>query len=304
MAKRQWIDLVLSHSPAQLLFQLGAHRALVALAYHDILDESRFLAQITWLARNAKVVSAEDVCRALRGDCTLPKRAVLITFDDGDRTVYDVGLPILRKLGLPAVTFIVTGLVDTDEPFWWVEVEELVRNGARFPGVDFSSGREVVRWIKKLPNDERLAALDILRQSASTLAEKTPQLTRDELRELDCNGIEIGNHTFSHPNLSQCDAATVEAEVRTGHGILAEILGRPPRLFAYPGGDRHPKVPSVLRALDYQAGFLFDHRIGPFPPRDPLAISRVRVNSTTSMNRYRTIMSGLHPFIHRARGLS
>jgi peptidoglycan/xylan/chitin deacetylase (PgdA/CDA1 family) len=304
MAKRQWIDLVLSHSPAQLLFRLGADRSLVALAYHDILDESRFLAQVTWLASNANVVSAEDVCRAIRGDGVLPKRAVLITFDDGDRTVYDVGLPILRGMGLPAVAFVVAGLVDTDEPFWWVEVEELVRNGARFPGVKFDSGREVVRWIKKLPNEERLAALGVLRKSANAVAEKTPQLTRDELRELDSCGIEIGNHTFSHPCLNQCDATTVEAEVRAGHERLAEIIGRPPRLFAYPGGDRHPTVPSVLRSLDYQAGFLFDHRIGRFPPRDPLAISRVRVNSTTSMNRYRTIMSGLHPFIHRARGLS
>ena len=36
----------------------------------------------------------------------LPRRALLITFDDGYRSFVDVALPILRRLGLPSVLFV------------------------------------------------------------------------------------------------------------------------------------------------------------------------------------------------------
>jgi hypothetical protein len=48
--------------------------------------------------------------------------------------------------------------------------------------------------------------------------------------------------------------------------------------------------------------FLFDHRLAPLPLREPLRISRLRVNSDTSTDRFRIILSGLHPTVHRVRG--
>ena len=39
-------------------------------------------------------------------------------------------------------------------------------------------------------------------------------------------------------------------------------------------------------------------------PGHPLRLSRVRVNSDTSLDRFAIILSGLHPALHHARGRS
>ena len=44
---------------------------------------------------------------------------MLLTFDDGDRSLYVDGLPLLRAYGVPAVAYVIAGLIGTDEPFWW-----------------------------------------------------------------------------------------------------------------------------------------------------------------------------------------
>jgi peptidoglycan/xylan/chitin deacetylase (PgdA/CDA1 family) len=43
-----------------------------------------------------------------------PENAVVITFDDGVRCVYEHALPILARYGFPASVFVVSGLLDAD----------------------------------------------------------------------------------------------------------------------------------------------------------------------------------------------
>jgi peptidoglycan/xylan/chitin deacetylase (PgdA/CDA1 family) len=59
-----------------------------------------FRAQLAWLARHGfQAVTLRRVYDAWRGRATLPKRPVVLTFDDGYRSVYSVGLPALRRHG-------------------------------------------------------------------------------------------------------------------------------------------------------------------------------------------------------------
>jgi peptidoglycan-N-acetylglucosamine deacetylase len=48
---------------------------------------------------------------------------------------------------------------------------------------------------------------------------------------------EVGNHSWSHPDLGMVDAARVHAEVGRAHDTLAAILGRAPGLFRPPYGN-------------------------------------------------------------------
>jgi hypothetical protein len=82
---------------------------------------------------------------------------------------------------------------------------------------------------------------------------------------------------------------------------LADI-GHPPRAFAYPDSQSDPRVQRALARIGYEVGFLFDHRVNDRSLLDPLSLSHVRVDSTTSIDRFATIVSGLHPAIHHARG--
>jgi peptidoglycan/xylan/chitin deacetylase (PgdA/CDA1 family) len=226
---------------------------------------------------------------------------VLVTFDDGDRTVLDVAAPMLYERGVPGVAFVVAGLLDTDQPYWWDEVAELVENGGRV-GVEQRAPAAVVALLKRVPDDERRQAIDDLRASARRPAGRTTQLRARDLLDLEEAGIAVGNHTLTHPCLPRCSDEQVRSEVVEAHRLLSDALGHPPRAFAYPNGDWDGRAREALSAEGYGLGVLFDHRLARWPLADPLRVSRLRVNSTTPMPRFRTILSGLHPAVHHARG--
>jgi peptidoglycan/xylan/chitin deacetylase (PgdA/CDA1 family) len=296
-----WLDVALRLSPAQPFFHWTASRKLAVLAYHGVDQPERFEEHLDVLRRTAYVVSLEEALDVFEGRRSLPRRAVLITFDDGHRSVLDVGMPMLRERGLPAVVFVVAGVVDTDRPFWWAEVEDLVARGGSVRGMSQGSGRQVVSALKRASDDERRAALEELR---GIVGPTTPmaQLTGPELRTLESAGVAVGNHAWSHPCLGRCSDTVLRREIEDAHAALTSILGHPPHAFAYPDGQYDPRAADVLGELGYRAAFVFDHRLSDSRPRDPLAVSRLRVNSTTTLDRFQTIASGLHPAIHRARG--
>ena len=47
-----------------------------------------------------------------QGKTDLPEKSVLITFDDGNETLYEYALPMLKKYGFTAVGFVVGALAD------------------------------------------------------------------------------------------------------------------------------------------------------------------------------------------------
>ena len=289
---RAHLDRLLARSPAQWAFHRRAGQRLAVLAYHAVDDPARFAAQLDHLTRWAHPLSLDAVVAAVRGRRGLPEGAVLVTFDDGARSVYDEALPRLRERGIPAAAFVVTGLLDTDEPYWWTEVEALAAGEAA----------SLVRRLKAMPDDDRLATIAELRRVATTPAPRVPQLHRHELGALESAGIAVGNHSHTHPCLPRCADARIRAEVTDAHAVLTNALGHPPVAFAYPNGDCDARTRQVVHECGYDVAFLFDHRLSPAVPPDPLRVSRLRVDSTTSLDRLRTIVSGLHPAVHRLRG--
>jgi glycosyltransferase involved in cell wall biosynthesis len=96
----------------------AAHPVRV-LCYHAISDLAgslyepwgipprRFRRQLGLLARLLRFVDAAEFGRYLDG-AGVPRRAALLTFDDCYRDLVDVGLPMLRELGVPALAFAVS----------------------------------------------------------------------------------------------------------------------------------------------------------------------------------------------------
>lgn len=100
---------------------------LLVLSYHDIRDDvapkgdpdryavstQNFAAQLDWLSGHGyQPVSLDDVIAAAHGERALPDKPVLLTFDDGLRSVYTHAFPLLRAYGYPALVAVVTGWVD------------------------------------------------------------------------------------------------------------------------------------------------------------------------------------------------
>lgn len=62
-------------------------------------------------------------------------------------------------------------------------------------------------------------------------------LSRAQLKELSTSGlVEIGSHTFNHPDLRQKKWKDADFEIRASRQALAELTGQPILTFAYPFG--------------------------------------------------------------------
>lgn len=294
-SSRERAEWLLARSPLQAACRAAGRQQLRVLAYHGVPDRSAFAAQLDWLARWTSPVSLDDVRSHLLEGAPLPPHPVLLTFDDGERSILEVGMPLLRDRGIPAVAFVVAGLIDTDEPFWWVEAQHLAARSS--PG---ESPTQLLPRLKQLPDLERRRQIDQLRDEQDrNLA--TPQLTSKELLELERNGVAVSNHSLTHPCLDRCDDATLHHEIEESHRRLTTMLGHPPAAFAYPNGNVDDRVRRVVDGAGYEVAFAFDHRfVGRGP--DPLRVSRVRASTDAGVDRLRILVSGLHSRLHAARG--
>jgi peptidoglycan/xylan/chitin deacetylase (PgdA/CDA1 family) len=91
-----------------------------------------FAAQMAYLHANHYVtVSLYDLIDALARGTPLPDKAVVITFDDGYRSVFDIVAPILQPYGFTATVFVITQLMDEGFPQYltWAEAESLYALG-------------------------------------------------------------------------------------------------------------------------------------------------------------------------------
>jgi peptidoglycan/xylan/chitin deacetylase (PgdA/CDA1 family) len=98
----------------------------------EVLDE-----QMRWLAERGLAVSLADVMAFIRGERKLKDGSVLVTMDDGYRSVYSEALPVFKKYKIPAVAYVTTSLIGTKgtdeghpETFMtWKELAELNQAG-------------------------------------------------------------------------------------------------------------------------------------------------------------------------------
>lgn len=101
--------------------ELGKAQFIVPLLYHHIVPDdipspknpavislSEFEAQMKFLYENGYyTVSLKELEDFLSGSGNLPRKAVLITFDDGYESNYSLAFPVLKKYGFKAVIFLI-----------------------------------------------------------------------------------------------------------------------------------------------------------------------------------------------------
>jgi peptidoglycan/xylan/chitin deacetylase (PgdA/CDA1 family) len=84
-------------------------------------------------------------------------------------------------------------------------------------------------------------------------------MSAEQVRRWSGEGIEFGGHTRSHPDLTALSRRRMDEEVAGCHADLAELLGTPPRSFAYPYGFENKQVREVVSRW-FDAAFIVDER--------------------------------------------
>jgi peptidoglycan/xylan/chitin deacetylase (PgdA/CDA1 family) len=98
-------------SPAVLVYHGLAHVASDRDPAGLSVTSGMFDRQMRWLARRGWHALDLDAYLASRFGSRSGRRSVLLTFDDGYRSMLELGFPILRDLGFPGVVFVPSAMV-------------------------------------------------------------------------------------------------------------------------------------------------------------------------------------------------
>lgn len=109
-------------------------------------------------------------------------------------------------------------------------------------------------------------------------ADDLTPLSWTEVDELAAEGIEIGAHTRTHPNLMRLGPHEVERELRESKSRLEDRLGAPVLSVAYPFGKEGRHFGPAVVDLARDAGYLYGGAVlsrGVRAGDDPLTIPRL-----------------------------
>lgn len=112
-------------------------------------------------------------------------------------------------------------------------------------------------------------------------AVRKPLMDWKEIIEVGRNGVEIGSHTKSHPQLTTLTPDVVREEVAGSKRELEERLDRTINHFCYPYGDYNDPVKEAVKNAGYRFAVVTS-RGHVVRGGDPLALRRVPVKLITN----------------------
>ena len=305
---------------------------LTVLAYHRIADHlgsgfigyagnasatpAEFAEQMAWVTERLHPITLTDLAAAVEGRGVLPRRPVLVTFDDGYRDNLTAALPVLERYGVPATVFLATDHIGSDLPFWWdraawaLHAAPSQRVALPLLGeVEAASDRHSItrQWVqaaKQLPDVAMRSAVDALPRelgvSEKPGAFRGVALTWDDVAAMRGRGVTFEAHTCSHPILTRVDPITAASQVSRSVQRVAEATGDlgSSIAFAYPNGLRSD-VDDAVEAAVAAAGIRLAFTLAPGPSRwdevvrRPLRIRRVYLHHDDGIDRFVAKVSGL-----------
>lgn len=133
-------EFVTRRSPVEL------RNEIPIFVFHSIQPEI-FKSQIEYLYNNNyETIGADEFYSCIKGDIPIPPKTVLLAVDDGRKSFFEYGFPILQKYGYKAVVFIIPGYTPDsaekkdyafsgEELLTWGDIDVMHKSGL----VDFQS---------------------------------------------------------------------------------------------------------------------------------------------------------------------
>jgi peptidoglycan/xylan/chitin deacetylase (PgdA/CDA1 family) len=283
--------------------------------------EEEFEKQMAWLAKNHESLAVGEAVALLKAG-KLPRRAAIVTFDDGYRDNL-LAVPILKRHHVPAAIYITTGAIARARTFWWDEHEAILGAVERLElGWQGTTHRwelgtrelkerafaDLNRMFKALPPAGQDELLAVLRASAEAAGLPPPyfnaeaMLTWDEVIALDREPlITIGAHTVDHFVMRQLRDEELQRQIRESRDELERRLGHPVHHFAYPFGREEHADEREFAAVE-QGGFVSAVTTRPAHWRGKEsmhALPRLAVDYSDTMETFRWKLSGFAAALQR-----
>lgn len=119
-------------------------------------------------------------------------------------------------------------------------------------------------------------------------------LSWDQIVEMSENGISIGSHTLTHPWLAEVSLQEARREIVESKARLEQRLGKPVRLFAYPGGrvcDFNQQIRTIVAESGYTGACVGLNGING-RDTDPYLLRRTKIEVGDGMEVFKKAMRG------------
>jgi peptidoglycan/xylan/chitin deacetylase (PgdA/CDA1 family) len=202
-----------------------------------------FEQDLDYLMKHFVPVTLQDVIASLKSGNPLPKKAFLLTFDDGLREVTETIAPLLIKKGVPAAFFLNSAFIDNKSLFYKFKVSliiESLRTG-NYSAAVLEELAKVIPDVKQITYSNRYLADEagaVLGISFDDyLREKRPFMTQEEIGVLIKEGFAIGGHSVDHPYYTQLTLEEQLTQTLDSVNFLTERFPISYRAFAFPHSD-------------------------------------------------------------------
>ena len=277
--KRATLQIMHKSGLTHLLAGFGKDNFLTVLNYHRVdypenrpwLDPSlisatpkQFDAQMQLLRREYSPIEIDTLLYSLADKKALPRRAVLVTVDDGYRDFQENIFPITQKYDIQPVLFVPTAYPEGKE-FWWdklywaiqsldeKEIETPYGNFALSTLAQREETLKVLRTkIKSGDFKEGMNFVDALHKGSKPKVkrEAADTLNWDELRALVRKGAVVAAHTHHHPLLTRIPFEEACAEIHHSQEVIRKEIGEMPPIFSFPDGQTAFFSPELVAFLE------------------------------------------------------
>ena len=121
---------------------------------------------------------------------------------------------------------------------------------------------------------------------------KDGYLTKEQVKELAADGVAIGAHTLSHPNLTTQSPEDLAKQLAQPKATLETLIGRSVPIMAYPSGKYNDTVIAATKAAGYTIGMSTHFGLATNLD-DHLAFRRIEVIGGDPIDRFADKLEGL-----------
>ncbi len=260
-------------------------KGIKILAYHDIgapsffnlqVPEEIFLSHVKYLLEsNYNLISLEEAAELLKSKRPIPDDTVVITFDDGYKSIYKNVLSTVKQYNIPVTVFLSTEPVEKRRPLFvdalayafentknkklnltsWTLKEYPIGN----QDLKEMAGYEINEYSKDLRSEDRRKFLEFIFEKLDVDLDsqelRDRMLSWDEVVESSRSGVSFGVHTVTHPSLARISNDEAGDEILGSKKIMEEKLNSEVKTFAYPYGSAQD-VSEAVRQIVIEKNFL------------------------------------------------
>jgi peptidoglycan/xylan/chitin deacetylase (PgdA/CDA1 family) len=291
----EWIDRGVSTRllPILLLHRIEDPAACGDVRSPDLISAppAVFAAEMEYLARNFRPIGAAELVAALNGE-PLPRRAVLLTFDDGTSDFREHAWPVLNRLGVHSMLCVPTAMIGKSGAIFWEDRlhQVVMRTKLERAGMDgfgvfaldsplarASSAAALRTYLHRFAGAAPDAFVDRLETQLEVKAEPFGGLLSwDELRSFG-SGVDVVPHSRRHVRLAGMAEDELEAEIEGSLADIRQHLGKCPPVFSYPYGRFDANVLGAVQRAGYAAGLSTRAGFAALGERERLTLRRAHI---------------------------